>query len=345
MLEKPGIDDALILARLRDAYGCEASALTFLPIGADVNTAVYRAETADDPLFVKLRRGDFNAATVTVPKALHDAGVTHVIAPIPNGAGELFTSVADGQLIVFPFVEGRDGWERVLTAPDWVAFGRALRQFHTAPLPTDVTAQISRETYDPVWRDKVAAFLNALDRWQVDDPVTRGLAALMQERRPLIESLIGHARQLAEHLRDDPLPEIVCHGDIHVGNVLITADGALYLVDWDTLIRAPKERDLMFLGAGLGSSDPIGPDAQTALFYAGYGATEVDLSALAYYRCERIVEDIAAYCDQILFTPPHNADRANGLAQLASQFEPGDVVEIALATVAELPRGSLDVAE
>ncbi|NOG51705.1 MAG: phosphotransferase [Chloroflexi bacterium] len=131
------------------------------------------------------------------------------------------------------------------------------------------------------------------------------------------------ARHLAGHLRSyPPPPQIVCHGDIHVGNVLITPDGMLYLVDWDTLVYAPKERDLMFVGAGLGSSDPLGPDAQAALFYEGYGPVQVDLSALAYYRCERIVEDIAAYCDLILLTLPDNTDRANGLAQLASQFAP-----------------------
>lgn len=332
MLEKPDIDDALIVACLRDAWGIDAHALDFLPIGADANTAVYRAEAADGPLFVKLRRGSFNASTVLVPKALHDADVTHVIAPIPNRNGVLSSPVADGRVAVFPFVDGADGWERALTAPDWIAFGRALRQFHAASLPPDVSEQIPRETYDPVWRDKVAALLNALDHWPVDDPVTYGLAELLRERQSQIESLIGHARQLAVSLRAEPLPEIVCHGDIHVGNVLITTDGTLYLVDWDTLIRAPKERDLMFAGSGLGSSDPIEPDAQAALFFEGYGATEVELSALAYYRCERIVEDIAAYCDHILFTPPDNDDRANGLAQLAGQFEPGGIVDIALAT-------------
>ncbi|MBK9126001.1 MAG: phosphotransferase [Chloroflexi bacterium] len=192
----------------------------------------------------------------------------------------------------------------------------------TAPLPAHVTAQIPHDTFDPVWRDKVAALLNALDWWPLDDPVTYGLADLLRERQPQIEALISHARVLAGHLRSHPLPLIVCHGDIHVGNVLITPDGTLYLVDWDTLIRAPKERDLMFVGAGLGSSDPIGPDEQAALFYEGYGSTDVDTSALAYYRCERIVEDIAAYCEQILLTLPDNADRANGLAQLAGQFTP-----------------------
>ncbi|NOG51707.1 MAG: hypothetical protein HND48_21460 [Chloroflexi bacterium] len=59
---------ALILACLRDAFGIDAHTLSFLPIGADANTAVYRAEAADVSLFVKLRRGDYNAAATAVPQ-------------------------------------------------------------------------------------------------------------------------------------------------------------------------------------------------------------------------------------------------------------------------------------
>ena len=34
----------------------------------------------------------------------------------------------------------------------------------------------------------------------------------------------------------------------------IGTNGALYIVDWDELIMAPKERDLMYIGGGLMSS-------------------------------------------------------------------------------------------
>ena len=44
---------------------------------------------------------------------------------------------------------------------------------------------------------------------------------------------------------------IVCHFDIHAGNILIDDDGSLYIVDWDDPILAPKERDLMYIGGGL----------------------------------------------------------------------------------------------
>jgi len=51
------------------------------------------------------------------------------------------------------------------------------------------------------------------------------------------------------------------------------------------------------------------PAEEEALFYAGYGHVDVDVEALAYYRYERIVQDIAVECDQVLLTDSGGDDR------------------------------------
>lgn len=42
MLEKPELEDQNIVDCLRSEYGLGVEAITFLPLGADQNTAVYR---------------------------------------------------------------------------------------------------------------------------------------------------------------------------------------------------------------------------------------------------------------------------------------------------------------
>lgn len=46
MLEKPDLPDQAILTCLQREYGLQAEDLSFLPVGADVNTAVSRANRA-----------------------------------------------------------------------------------------------------------------------------------------------------------------------------------------------------------------------------------------------------------------------------------------------------------
>ena len=98
MLEKPtDLSDDQLRGCLRADYGLTLVELAFLPLGADVNTAVYRAvDAAGAPYFVKLRRGAFDAALVWVPQLLRERGVTHVIAPLPTRARRALD--ADGGL-------------------------------------------------------------------------------------------------------------------------------------------------------------------------------------------------------------------------------------------------------
>ncbi len=110
---------------------------------------------------------------------------------------------------------------------------------------------------------------------------------------------------------------------------VITARGAaLYIVDWDNPILAPKERDLMYAGGGLMGAGHT-PQEEETLFYEGYGQTQVDPITLAYYRYERIVQDIAVECEQLLLTNEGGADREQSLRYLVSNFLPEGVIEIA----------------
>src|SRR6202022_3104592 len=90
---------------------------------------------------------------------------------------------------------------------------------------------------------------------------------------------------------------VLCHSDLHARNVLLGSDDKLAIVDWDNPILAPKERDLMFIGGGIGGiwNDP----REKEWFYTGYGGTRIDLVAISYYRYARIVADFAAYGEQI----------------------------------------------
>lgn len=336
MLEKPDINDEKLTSCLRVEFGLQVEALSFLPLGADANTAVYRAETGEKAVyFVKLRCGEFDEASVAVPKTLSDLGMRQVIPPLPTLDGRLWAHLAPYHVILYPYVEGRLGYERKLTEQQWIKFGAALKQLHTAQLPAAIISAIPRETFSSQWRDAVKVFLERVAGETYAEPAAAALAAFLRGKRAEVLEMIARAERLAHKLREQPPEFILCHGDIHGWNLLIDEREALYIVDWDTLIFAPKERDLMFIGGGLGNSGYT-PQEEEALFYQGYGDTTVNQVALAYYRYERILEDIAAFCEQIFLSEEGGEDRQQALEYVRSNFLPGGTIEQAYQTVTVL---------
>src|SRR5260221_6764378 len=113
MLEKPDLSDDLLTKCLHDAYGLCASQLDFLPLGADVNTAVYRV-VADDsrPYFLKLRRGPLDEMSVIVPAFLARRGLLQIIPPLRNASGQLWSGFDPFTLTLYPFVDRCDGYHR-----------------------------------------------------------------------------------------------------------------------------------------------------------------------------------------------------------------------------------------
>lgn len=329
MLEKPNIKDERIIACLKTAFRLEIDELAFLPLGADLNTAVYRAESHDKtPYFVKLRRGNFYPASVAVPKFLSDWGLKQIIPPLPTQSGQLWADLPPYKLILYPFVAGRNGFEVDLLDRHRIELGAALKVLHTAVIPAAITNSIHRETFSPQRREKVKSFLAQIQTKTFADSLAAELAAFLRSKREETAVLVNRTEQLAQTLQAQPPPFTLCHADIHGWNLLIDDSDSLYIVDWDTLIFAPKERDLMFVGSGLGGNGHTLQEEE-ALFYQGCDYTEVNAIALAYYRYERIIEDIAIYCEQLFLSDDGGADRRQSLENLKSNFRPNGTIDIA----------------
>jgi spectinomycin phosphotransferase len=332
MLERPDIRDETIADGLHREFGLSVVHISFLPLGADRNTAVYRVVADDEtPYFAKLRRGTFDEIAVTLPKYLSDQGIAPIVAPLSTRAGQLWANLDAFKLVLYPFVEGRNGYEVNLSDRAWIDLGRALKRIHNTVLPTALYRRIPQETYSPQWREKVSTLLEHTDDWPQHDPVAAQLASFFQAKCTEVLDLVGRAERLARALTSRSPPFVLCHSDMHAGNLLIDSDGAVYIVDWDNPILAPKERDLMFIGAGhMGAWRK--PQDEQALFYRGYGDSFVDPVALAYYRYERIVEDIAVFSERILLATEGTLDREQCLEYLQSSFLPNGVLEIAYAS-------------
>jgi spectinomycin phosphotransferase len=197
-------------------------------------------------------------------------------------------------------------------------------------VPSFIQHRVRREDYSPKWRKIVRSLYTYLEAEPTGDETALKLWAFMQENALVIHRLVNRADQLANILQNNLPKFVLCHSDIHGGNVLLGQKNTIYIVDWDDPIMAPKERDLMFIGGGV--ANVWNKSNEEALFYKGYGKTEINKAILAYYRHMRIVEDMAEYGQNLLLTAAGGEDRAEMYQHFVAMFEPNGVVDIAFKT-------------
>lgn len=331
MLEKPDLDDQQLIACLQQTYALDMTQLSFLALGADFNAAVYRARASDDrEYFVKLRSGRFDETALSLPSFLHAHGAAYIIAPLQTQTGAFWTTLEGFVVIVYPFVEGQNAYQLDLSRHQWGEFGIALKQLHTAHVPMPILHALPQESYDPKWYSMLSDIMHDLDQMPLPDQIAVDLADFLRTKETQILAMIKRAELLSQALQADAPDFVVCHSDIHAGNLLIDQRGHVYIVDWDNPILAPKERDLMFIGGGQGFIGYTAEEEQH-YFYLGYGRTDINSTALAYYRYIRIIEDLVLYCEQIFLARDSYAERQQSFQYVKTNFQPGGTLERAAA--------------
>ena len=161
-------------------------------------------------------------------------------------------------------------------------------------------------------------WLDQLDRpmhhTKKDEPIgPRGAVAsqLLVDNEAEIHRLTLRNRDLvAQHLSDPGLV-VVTHGEIHPGNVMLTSKGWV-MVDWDTILVAPPERDLWRLAQGGGS---------VLLEYAESTATTPNQQLIELYGIRWDLAEIASFAAE--FRQPHEdtEDSRKGLENLRRVLE------------------------
>lgn len=116
MLTKPDLKDEKIVTCLHDNYGLDVAEISFLPLGADFNTVVYRVTTTDKiDYFLKLRSGDFCEPSVLVPHHLKQIGLQNIIPPIATKTDECWTNIDAFKVALYPYIDGRNAVDMKLS--------------------------------------------------------------------------------------------------------------------------------------------------------------------------------------------------------------------------------------
>lgn len=292
--DDPSLDGDKIVACLGTQYGLAVARVAFLPLDYDLNAAVHEVTTNDGAAyFLKVRAGEVNDAGLLVPQALADLGLPHVLAPLRTRVGALWCRLdgeAEQSVVLYPFVRGASAMEVGLTDDQWRAFGTTLRMVHDCPLGSNNRAGLPVEDFSLPSAALVRRMLGVTGSEIVGSSVAQAFAAFWHAQARRIDWMIGRAEAMGATLARRRFERVFCHADTHAANILVGEDGGIHLVDWDGQRIAPRERDLLFV-VGSRIARRVEP-REEGFFFEGYGEVGIDPDALAYFRYERIVEDL-----------------------------------------------------
>jgi spectinomycin phosphotransferase len=330
MLEKPNLADAVIVTALQENYSLTITKLEFLPIGYDATAWVYCVDTTAATYFLKVKRGAIQASSLSIPHFLRDSGIQQIVAPLPNKHQVLRANIDEYNLILYPFVEGESGMEIGLSDRQWREFGTVLKRIHAIQLTPELTQQLHKEDFAPL-RSDIAREMDAyIANNTFDNPHQSEFATLWQEKRAEILKIVARTDELAAILKRQLLDFVLCHSDIHTANVLVDAAGQLHIVDWDEVLLAPKERDLMF-ALDTGHIEPKLDSEKW--FFEGYGQASINRVAFSYYLYEWVVQEFADFAQRVYVLDDMGdetrTDSVRGFKQL---FNAGDVIDVAYQT-------------
>ena len=291
MLSPPsGLSDDDLVAALA-SWGVEGP-VQYQPVGFGSHhwTAGAHFVTVDeDPDFRQLEASLRSAADVPV-----------AVAPLFTLSGEPLVRMGRFAVTVYPFVAGESF--------EWGSW----RDDSHRRAALDLVLAVHRTRPRYALADDFAVRLPPIP--MDEGPYSERAAALLTAHAAAIAQ--GHVRYSELAARVDQNRMVLTHGEPHPGNTMLTPDG-WRLIDWDTALVAPPERDLWHLAT-----------PETLAAYEEAMGIRPDEDMLDLYRLRWDLTDLAEFAS--VFARPHDGS--------ADDVESWRLLQRLLAGLASGPR-------
>ena len=329
MREQPKIPEEQLRACFQDQYDLYPVTLEFLPLGLDYNAGVYRVVSEQGTAYLlKVTSRSLYEPRCLVPRYLKDQGITSVVAPVPTRSGALWTQLEEWTVIVYPFIDGDTSLTGMMNE-QWKEVGTIFKRIHQVMLPPFGFESLQKETFDPTEYAQWVRTFEAQHLYSRHDGSgsSRALRADWVAHQSTIHTVVTSLEKLAGVLQRRAGPYVICHADLHAANLLRDHAGHVFVIDWDEVMLAPKERDFIFVR-----------EPQAAAFWEGYGRTEIDWVALTYYLWERVIQDVIVNAQDVCFREDLGEETKADIAQMFDEYllEGGDNITAAYEASARL---------
>jgi len=305
------LTDRLVLDGLATGWHLEPTACEYAPLGFGSHHWI--VDTADGgrwfptvhDLEAKASSDDEDTgavmarlrAALQTSRALADAGATYLVAPVPAADGAVVHPIGHRYaLSLYPYIDGRSWtWGEFESFSQRLAVLDVVVELHGAPEEARQAART--DDFAICRRDGLLHAMTVLGAPWDGGPYSEVARALLERHAADVVRVLEHYDRLATVAREQPERLVLTHGEPHIGNVMVT-DGHFVLIDWDSVLVAPPERDLWILDPG---------DRSITEAYTGATGRAVLPEMMELYRIAWDLAEVAIYVTE--FHGPHIDDR------------------------------------
>jgi hypothetical protein len=312
MRYEPSIDYDQLIQAVVTAYQIPVTELTFIPVG--FAAVCYRLRSHNCSYFLKLWlnsapydvRQPQRIYALRLARALYDRHIcTHVAYPLYTSTGSLLHRANQGNIALFPFLEGSPMPE-VWSAALQIQWTQLLIQLHRAtPQLRDVLP--AREHFSQPFVTKLQSNLRYLAQLGPNArPGLRAARARLLGAQHEIEAQVARLTALQQVVRQLPSPFVLCHTDMGSDNLLLGEAQQLYVLDWDEATVAPPEHDLH-------EARWLDFDRIIHTYRNKGGASPLYGEQFAFYILRRALADLTARLERLVTTNSTALEDADAL--------------------------------
>jgi spectinomycin phosphotransferase len=300
MKTPPSADLNELKTSLDFLYGIQVKEIVFIPKGEC--SWGYRVDTTiGRSYFLKMYRGQaFPAWIASLTYHLcHQEGIEGISAPVPDRSGEMLVTLGGYPAELFDFISGQTLWQSAPSKEILFRLGQLIGRIHSCK--ADRRDCLRVEQFDIPGMEAYDRVVQAVRRKRAHSEAASTAVKLLRPVLSQLEELRDGILLYREKARKVAIDPCINHGDPTPGNILITSDGKLTLIDWDDMILAPPERDLVFWEQDHVFFDGISSAPVLEGYRSVTGKFELNPDLTGFYHRLWTLSEIAEYGQRLLF--------------------------------------------
>ncbi|NIK76459.1 hypothetical protein FHS15_001584 [Paenibacillus castaneae] len=316
MKSKYHIDESILMMQLTKEYGVHIVNLCFIPFGDSAYSYQVNG-LSGERFYLKLfdhendshRRGIIRLSYyLPLTWSIYHQGLfQNLTYPIKTLTDEFIVRFSDCTFVLFHFIEGQT------LASAYPFSNKILKKIGISVAQIQqLTPYIDRsmlpiETYDVSFVPELEKCLSLLENTKTfNDYIQQSLKEKILTKKRHILVMINLIHELKGIAMADPKEWVLCHGDLWGGNMILQ-ENEMYLIDWESVLIAPPELDLVgYIGE------------EFNVFFSAYEqqlgkSVTINLDVLRFYAYRHHLRNLTNWLMNILYRNLAKSQKENDL--------------------------------